>query len=119
MSQETILYREEGPVGTLTPDRPDDGNMFTAAMCHEAHDGIELVRRETCVHAWALEIAEHGPFALAPIKGAFNARHDGVSGLARLSHDLLLRRYLESAEPKEPSAAFAERRPPDAAEFGC
>jgi naphthoate synthase len=47
MAYETILYQEDGPVGTLTLNRPDDGNMFTETMCHEARDCINLVRRET------------------------------------------------------------------------
>jgi naphthoate synthase len=44
---ETILYEEDGPVGWLTLNRPDDGNMFTATMCHEIRDCINAVRRET------------------------------------------------------------------------
>jgi naphthoate synthase len=44
---ETILYREDGPIGWLTLNRPDDGNMFTAGMCHEIRDCINAVRRET------------------------------------------------------------------------
>jgi naphthoate synthase len=47
MPFETILYAEDGPVGTLTLNRPDDGNMFTAIMCHEVRDCIDRVRRET------------------------------------------------------------------------
>ena len=47
MTYEEIQYREEGPVGTLTLNRPDDGNMFTANMCHEIRDCINAVRRET------------------------------------------------------------------------
>jgi naphthoate synthase len=47
MPFETILYAEDGPVGTLTLNRPDDGNMFTAIMCHEVRDCIDSVRRET------------------------------------------------------------------------
>src|SRR3954465_4108073 len=47
MTFETILYREEGPVGWLTLNRPDDGNMFTHQMCHEIRDCINEVRRET------------------------------------------------------------------------
>ena len=47
MAFETILYEEDGPIGTLTLNRPDDGNMFTETMCHEARDCINLVRRET------------------------------------------------------------------------
>jgi naphthoate synthase len=42
-----IEYREEGPVGTLTLNRPHDGNMFTETMCHEIRDCINAVRRET------------------------------------------------------------------------
>lgn len=47
MSYETILYAEDGPVGTITLNRPDDGNMFNATMCHEIRDCIEAIRRET------------------------------------------------------------------------
>jgi naphthoate synthase len=47
MSYETILYEEDGPVGTLTLNRPEDGNMFNATMCHEVRDCINDVRRET------------------------------------------------------------------------
>ena len=42
-----ITYEEAGPVGTITINRPDDGNMFTETMCHEIRDCIELIRRET------------------------------------------------------------------------
>ncbi|MEM9205391.1 MAG: enoyl-CoA hydratase-related protein [Pseudomonadota bacterium] len=255
---ETILYREDGPLGWLTLNRPDDGNMFTETMCHEIRACIEEVRRETrtrvliltgagdkffCIggrkdgmedtnlyagvlptlemyeaidrlqkpvvamvngfavgggnvlqmvcdvtvakqsavfrqvgpmmgsfdagygtwyledlvgkkrakeiwyrnpkiaadeaeriglinkvvpdasleeetRAFALEIADRGAFALASIKGAFNARHGGVGGLSRVTHDLLLRPYLNTAEAKELSASFSERRSPDASTFG-
>jgi naphthoate synthase len=47
MSHETILFREEGPVGILTLNRPDDGNMFNETMCHEIRDCINAIRRET------------------------------------------------------------------------
>lgn len=258
MGYETILYSEDGPVGTITLNRPDNGNMFNVTMCHEIRDCIEGVRRETrtrvlvitgagdkffCIggqkdgmedttlyagtlptlemyeaidrlqkpvvasvngfavgggnvlqvvcdltiakesavfrqvgpmmgsfdagygtwyledlvgkkrakdiwyrnpkisaqealsigminkvvpddrlkeetRAYALEIAERGPFALASIKGAFNARHGGVSGLARVAHDLLLRSYLESEESHELSDSFKGKRKPDPSKFG-
>jgi naphthoate synthase len=258
MAFETILYEEVGPIGWLTLNRPDDGNMFTPTMCHEIRDCINAVRRETrtrvlvitgagerffCLggrkegmedtslyagvlptleiyesidrlqkpviasvngfavgggnvlqvvcdltiakesavfrqvgpmmgsfdagygtwyledlvgkkkakelwylnpkipacealaiglinrvvpddrlraetRAFALEVAERGAFALASIKAAFNARHGGVSGLARVAHDLLLRQYLDSEESKELGAAFAERRTPEPDKFG-
>jgi naphthoate synthase len=47
MSFEEILYQEDGPIGTLTLNRPDDGNMFTVATCHEIRDCINAIRRET------------------------------------------------------------------------
>ena len=253
-----ILYEEDGPVGTITLNRPDDGNMFTETMCHEIRDCIEVIRRETrtrviiltgagdkffCIggrkdgmedsflyagvlptlemyeaidklqkpviaavngfavgggnvlqvvcdvtiakqsaifrqvgpmmgsfdagygtwyledligkkrakdmwytnakltaeeareiglinrvvpdgelmeaaRAYAFEIADRGAFALASIKGAFNARHGGVAGLSRVTHDLLLRQYLSNDEAKELSASMSERRKPDPDAFG-
>jgi naphthoate synthase len=258
MSYETILYREEGPVGWLTLNRPHDGNMFTPSMCHEIRDCINDIRRETrtrvlvitgagdrffCIggrkegmedstlyagmlptleiyesierlqkpviasvngyavgggqvlqvmcdltiakegavfrqvgpmmgsfdagygtwyledlvgkkkakELWftnprlsarealaiglinkvvaddkleeetrkmALEVAERGAFALAALKAAFTARHGGVSGLARVSHDLLLRLYLDTHEAHELGQAFGEKRKPDTGKFG-
>lgn len=258
MNFETILYAEDGPVGTITLNRPDDGNMFNAQMCHDLRDCINAIRRETrtrvivitgagdkffCIggrkdgmedtnlyagvlptlemyeaierlqkpviasvngfavgggnvlqvvcdltiakssaifrqvgpmmgsfdagygtwvledvigrkrakEMWlrnpkltaaealdwglvnkvvpddqlkaetrtmAMEIAERGPFAAAAIKGAFGARHGGVSGLARMAHDLLLRGYLNTEESKELSKAFGERRKPNPDKFG-
>lgn len=258
MAFETILYREDGPIGTITLNRPQDGNMFNVTMCHEMRDCINEIRRETrtrvvvitgagdkffCIggrkegmedtklyagvlptlemyesierlqkpviasvngfavgggnvlqvvcdmtiakesaifrqvgpmmgsfdagygtwlledlvgkkkakEIWmhnpkmtaqealalglinkvvpddrlaeetrnfALEVAERGPFALASIKAAFNARHGGVSGLSRMAHDLLLRGYLETDESKELSKAFGEKRKPDPKKFG-
>ena len=44
---ETILYEEDGPIGWLTLNRPDDGNMFTPQMCHDIRDCINDIRRET------------------------------------------------------------------------
>jgi naphthoate synthase len=258
LAYETILYGEDGPIGTITLNRPSDGNMFTPAMCHEVRDCINAIRRETrtrvivltgagdkffCIggrkegmedttlyagtlptlemyeaieklqkpviasvngfavgggnvlqmlcdctvakesaifrqvgpmmgsfdagygtwyledlvgkkrakeiwfrnpkisarealamglinkvvpdaelkaatREFALEIAERGAFALASVKAAFNARHNGVSGLSRMAHDLLLRAYLTTEESKELSKAFAEKRKPDVSKFG-
>ena len=44
---DTILYEEDGPIGWLTLNRPDDGNMFTPQMCHDIRDCINDIRRET------------------------------------------------------------------------
>jgi naphthoate synthase len=258
MTFKEILYQEDGPIGTITMNRPDDGNMFTETMCHEIRDCINEIRRETrtrvviltgagdrffCLggrkdgmpetqlyagvlptlemyesidrlqkpviaavngyavgggnvlqmvcdltiasdkamfrqvgpmvgsfdagygtwyledlvgkkkakEMWycnpkispeealriglinrvvpaaelrdaaremALEVADRGAFALASIKGAFNARHGGVSGLSRMAHDLLLRGYLDSEEHDEMAESFAQRRKPNADRFG-
>jgi naphthoate synthase len=258
MAFETIIYEEDGAIGTITLNRPDNGNMFNEKMCHELRDCIESIRRETrtrvivltgagdkffCIggekdgmekthlyagvlptlemyeaidrlqkpviasvngfavgggnvlqmvcdvtiakqsamfrqvgpmvgsfdagygtwyledlvgkkrakeiwyanpkmsaeHAeriglinrvvpddqlkektreFALEIADRGAFALASVKGAFNARHGGVAGLSRVTHDLLLRQYLDTEEHDELAASFAERRKPDGSKFG-
>jgi naphthoate synthase len=47
MQFKEILYQEQGPIGILTLNRPDDGNMFTENMCHEIRDCINAIRRET------------------------------------------------------------------------
>src|SRR5258706_7153533 len=47
MQFEEITYSEDGPIGTLTLNRPDDGNMFTPLMCHEIRDCINEVRRQS------------------------------------------------------------------------
>lgn len=47
MQFEEITYGEVGPIGTITLNRPDDGNMFTPRMCDEIRDCINLIRRET------------------------------------------------------------------------
>ena len=47
MAYTEILYREDGPIGWLTLNRPNDGNMFTPVMCHEIRDCINDARRET------------------------------------------------------------------------
>ncbi len=44
---ETIIYEEDGPVGTITLNRPDNGNMFNEQMCHEIRDCLNDIRRET------------------------------------------------------------------------
>ncbi|MDX2277356.1 MAG: enoyl-CoA hydratase-related protein [Hyphomonadaceae bacterium] len=54
MSYETILYEESDPIGVITLNRPDDGNMFNAVMCREISDCIEGIRRETRTRAIVL-----------------------------------------------------------------
>ena len=42
---ETIIYEEDGPIATITLNRPHDGNMFTHVTCHEIRDCINAIRR--------------------------------------------------------------------------
>ncbi|TCI96388.1 enoyl-CoA hydratase-related protein [Aeromicrobium sp. IC_218] len=65
----------------------------------------------------AREMTERSPMALAGMKGAFSARHNGVSGQARMAHDQQLTLYLQTREAHEMSTAFGERRSPDAESF--
>jgi naphthoate synthase len=62
----------------------------------------------------AREITTRSPLAIAGMKGAFSAKHNGVSGQARMAHDQQLTLYLQTREAHEVSAAFSERREPDA-----
>lgn len=68
--------------------------------------------------SFAEEVAKRGSVALAALKASFNARHGGVSGLARLAHDVLLPQYLSNEESAELNASFREKRTPDSTKFG-
>ncbi|GAB3201646.1 enoyl-CoA hydratase-related protein [Nocardioides hungaricus] len=74
----------------------------------------ELMERAAEV---AREIASRSPMAIGALKTAFSARHNGVSGQARLAHDQLLTLYLTTDEAHETNAAFGERRAPDPERF--
>lgn len=65
----------------------------------------------------AREITTRSPLAVGGMKGAFSARHNGVSGQARMAHDQQLSLYLRTQEAHEVNGAFAERREPDAERF--
>lgn len=65
----------------------------------------------------AREITTRSPLAVGAMKGAFSARHNGVSGQARMAHDQQLSLYLQSQEAHEMSDAFAERRAPKTERF--
>ena len=62
-------------------------------------------------------LRRRGPFALSALKTAFSGRHNGVTGQARMAHDLLLTAYRGSREADELSRSFDERREPDRGEF--
>lgn len=61
----------------------------------------------------ARDLTTRSPLAIGGMKAAFSARHNGVSGQARMAHDQQLSLYLTTQEAREQSASFAERRQPD------
>ena len=63
------------------------------------------------------ELTGRSPLAIGALKGAFSARHNGVSGQARMAHDQHLSLYLQTAEARELGAAFGERRDPKTESF--
>lgn len=80
----------------------------------------EVVPTGTAVEravAVAHEITARSPMAIAGMKGAFSARHNGVAGQARMAHDQQLTYYLQTGEAHEVAASFNERREPDAESF--
>jgi naphthoate synthase len=78
-------------------------------LVNEVVPDAEVLDRAKAV---AHEICTRSPLAIGGLKAAFSARHNGVSGQARLAHDQLLTLYLTTREAHEVSAAFAERRVP-------
>ena len=47
MGLNTIIYEEDGPIGRITLNRPDNGNMFNPEMCRELKAVFEETRLET------------------------------------------------------------------------
>jgi naphthoate synthase len=47
MGLNTIRYEEDGAIGRITLDRPDNGNMFNPEMCRELKAVLEETRLET------------------------------------------------------------------------
>lgn len=86
---------------------------FTAAkaeamgLVNEVVEPNKLMNRATEI---AREISTRSPLAIGALKGAFSARHNGVSGQARMAHDQQLTLYLQTQEAHEVSASFGERR---------
>ena len=83
-------------------------------LVNEVVPGEQLLERAREV---AGEILTRSPMAIGALKGAFSARHNGVSGQARMAHDQQLTLYLATKEAHETNAAFGERRTPDPAGF--
>ena len=87
---------------------------FARGLVNEVVPAVELLDR---AKELAREITTRSPLAIGALKAAFSARHNGVSGQARLAHDQQLTLYLTTTEAHELSAAFAERRDADPDRF--
>jgi len=83
-------------------------------LVNEVVPAGEAVARAQAV---AAEIATRSPMAIGGLKAAFSARHNGVSGQARMAHDQQLTLYLATKEAHEVSDAFGARRTPDPETF--
>ncbi len=66
---------------------------------------------------WAREIMRHSPTAIRCLKAAFNAEMDGMSGIQELAGQAT-HLFYRTAEAKEGSNAFLEKRGPDFSEYG-
>jgi naphthoate synthase len=63
------------------------------------------------------ELKKRGPQALAALKAAFHARHNGAFGMSRVTIDHLVANYYHSDEAKEMGRSFNERTDPDPEKF--
>jgi naphthoate synthase len=87
---------------------------FARGMVNDVVPAAELMSHTRSV---AREITTRSPLAMAALKAAFSARHNGVSGQARMAHDQHLTAYLTTEESHELGRAFAEKRAPDPDRF--
>jgi naphthoate synthase len=83
-------------------------------LANEVVPSKDLLAR---AHEVAREITLRSPLAIGALKAAFSARHNGVSGQARMAHDQQLSLYLRTQEAHEVGEAFAERRSPHTESF--
>ena len=63
------------------------------------------------------ELKKRGPQALGALKAAFHARHNGVTGLSRMSIDHLVANYYHTEEAKEMGRAFNSKQDPNPDKF--
>ncbi|MFE5191447.1 enoyl-CoA hydratase-related protein [Streptomyces sp. NPDC056628] len=138
IASETAVFRQVGPmVGSFdagygswyledTIGRKRAKEMWYLNRKYSAAQALQMglvneVVAPDQVRARALEVAREittrSPLAIAGLKGAFSARHNGVSGQARMAHDQQLAFYLQTQEAHEVSQAFGERREPKSERF--
>ncbi|MBI5375305.1 MAG: enoyl-CoA hydratase/isomerase family protein [Candidatus Schekmanbacteria bacterium] len=81
------------------------------------NDVVPYKKLDERVNEWCGELIKRGPQALAAIKTSFFAMHNGVAGMARMSHDMLLQYYLDTKESKELRRAFEKKEKADKKKF--
>ena len=64
------------------------------------------------VARWCAEICDRSPTAIAIAKRSFNADTEGIRGVSNLGFQAVAL-YYQTAEAKEASAAFREKRKPN------
>lgn len=72
---ETIIYRESGPVGWITLNRPEHGNMFNATMLRELREVLERSRAEVRTRVVVLTGAGDRFFCLGGDKAGLEETH--------------------------------------------
>ena len=81
MHYEEIQYEVDGPIATLTLDRPDRLNAWTPTMSKELRDAIERSNEDPAIGAIVMTGAGRGFCAGADI-GGFQSQLDGGQALA-------------------------------------
>jgi len=138
IASENALFRQVGPMvgsfdagygtwyleDTIGRKRAKEmwylNRKYTAAQAQAmglVNDVVPADRLMAAARELAAELLTRSPMALGALKGAFSARHNGVSGQARMAHDQQLTLYLSTKEAHEANASFGERRAPDPSTF--
>jgi naphthoate synthase len=63
------------------------------------------------------ELKQRGPQALGALKAAFHARHNGATGLSRVTIDHLVQNYYHTQEAKEMGRSFTAKERPNPEAF--
>ena len=89
-------------------------DALAMGLINEVAPHAELRAR---TEAMCEELKKRGPQALAALKAAFHARHNGVSGMSRITIDHLVANYYHTDEAKEMGRAFNAKQDPDPEKF--
>lgn len=82
-----------------------------------ANEVVPHAELRAATEAMCEELKARGPQALAALKAAFHARHNGVTGLSRVSIDHLVANYYHTDEAKEMGRSFNAKEAPNPEKF--